>query len=53
MKHKQTNMNKLVLKHTKTAFGTRLLKRWMTQPLLDVEEINGRLSAVEELVTVK
>ncbi|NLM51918.1 MAG: DNA mismatch repair protein MutS [Firmicutes bacterium] len=38
-----------VLDKTRTALGGRLLKRWLEQPLLDVEEINKRLDAVEEL----
>src|SRR5690606_34879344 len=32
---------------TRTAMGARLLRRWLGQPLLDVEEINARLDAVE------
>ena len=35
---------------TSTAMGGRLLRRWVEQPLLDEEEINNRLDAVEELV---
>lgn len=38
-----------VLDKTSTAMGGRLLRRWLEQPLLDVEEINMRLDAVEEL----
>jgi DNA mismatch repair protein MSH3 len=38
-----------LLNHTKTAFGGRLLRNWVTQPLLLVNEINERLEAVEEL----
>ena len=30
--------------------GGRLLRSWVEQPLLDIDEINGRLDAVEELV---
>ncbi len=35
---------------TSTAMGGRLLRSWVEQPLLDEEEINSRLDAVEELV---
>ena len=37
------------LDQTKTALGTRLLKRWLESPLVDVTAINRRLDAVEEL----
>jgi DNA mismatch repair protein MutS len=36
-----------VLDETLTPMGGRLLRRWMGQPLLDVNAINGRLDAVE------
>ncbi|NOZ27235.1 MAG: DNA mismatch repair protein MutS [Chloroflexi bacterium] len=39
-----------VLDHTLTAMGARLLRRWITQPLLDVDRIQERLDAVEALV---
>ncbi len=39
-----------VLDQTQTAMGARLLRRWITQPLLDVERIRERLDAVEALV---
>lgn len=38
-----------VLNHTKTAFGTRLLRNWIQQPLIEAEEIENRLEIVEEL----
>jgi len=38
-----------VLDKTTTAMGGRLLRKWIEQPLLDVDEINKRLNAVEEL----
>lgn len=38
-----------VLDKTKTAMGARLLRSSLEQPLLDREEINARLDAVEEL----
>lgn len=40
-----------VLNRCKTKFGSRLLERWLRQPLLDVEEINKRLDIVEVLKT--
>ena len=39
-----------VLDQTKTAMGARMLRSWMEKPLLQPEEINRRLDAVEELV---
>lgn len=39
-----------VLDKTRTAFGGRLLKRWLEQPLLDREEIERRLDIVGLLV---
>ncbi|KAL9986291.1 hypothetical protein ACROYT_G000415 [Oculina patagonica] len=38
-----------VINHTTTAFGRRLLKKWISQPLRDVSEIDRRLDAVTEL----
>jgi DNA mismatch repair protein MutS len=38
-----------MLNLTKTAFGARLLRNWIQQPLLDPEKINRRLAMVEEL----
>ena len=38
-----------VLDKTSTSMGGRLLRRWINDPLLDVEEINERLEAVKEL----
>lgn len=32
-----------------TAMGKRTLRKWIEQPLLDIEEINRRLDAVEEM----
>ncbi len=40
-----------VLDRTVTPMGARLLRRWIQQPLLDLESINDRLDAVKELVT--
>ena len=39
-----------VLDHTKTAMGSRLLRSWLEKPLLNPQQINKRLEAVEELV---
>lgn len=39
-----------VLDFTHTAMGTRLLKKWLEYPLLNIGEINRRLDGVEELV---
>ncbi|TCK98002.1 DNA mismatch repair protein MutS [Natranaerovirga hydrolytica] len=38
-----------VLDKTKTAMGARLLRKWIEQPLLDIESINHRLNTVEIL----
>ncbi|XP_059581053.1 DNA mismatch repair protein Msh3 [Alligator mississippiensis] len=39
-----------VLDHTKTCFGRRKLKKWVTQPLMKSSEINARLDAVSEIL---
>ena len=38
-----------LLDHTATAMGGRLLRSWVEQPLIRMDEINRRLDAVEEL----
>ncbi|KSV59947.1 DNA mismatch repair protein MutS [Acetivibrio ethanolgignens] len=38
-----------VLDKTKTAMGARMLRSFLEQPLIDEEEINRRLDAIEEL----
>lgn len=38
-----------VLDETLTSMGGRLLKKWLTQPLLDRESIENRLDSVEKL----
>ena len=38
-----------VLDRTMTAMGGRKLRKWLEQPLLDLDEINKRLDAVSEL----
>ena len=35
-----------VIDRTKTAMGGRLLKRWLSQPLLDIKELNRRQDAI-------
>ncbi|MGD8626730.1 MAG: DNA mismatch repair protein MutS, partial [Anaerolineae bacterium] len=40
-----------ILDRTRTAMGARLLRRWIHQPLLDLDRIRARLDAVEELVS--
>ena len=37
-----------VLDKTSTSMGGRLLRRWLSDPLIDVTEINNRLEAVKE-----
>jgi DNA mismatch repair protein MutS len=39
-----------VLDRTRTAMGTRLLLKWIGQPLLDVADIQSRLDRVEEML---
>ncbi len=39
-----------VLDRTLTPMGARMLKKWITEPLADIREIDDRLDAVEELV---
>ena len=38
-----------VLDKTSTSMGGRLLRRWLNDPLIDVQEINKRLESVKEL----
>ncbi|KAL6067844.1 Mismatch repair protein msh3 [Balamuthia mandrillaris] len=38
-----------LLNQTKTAFGARLLRKWIQQPLLATKEIEARLDAVTEI----
>ena len=39
-----------VLDKTKTAMGSRMIRSWLEKPLLNPQQINKRLEAVEELV---
>jgi DNA mismatch repair protein MutS len=38
-----------ILDRTCTAMGSRLLRTWLNQPLLDIQRLNARLDAVEAL----
>ncbi len=38
-----------ILDQTNTSMGSRLLKKWIERPLIDVIEINRRLDSVEQL----
>jgi len=40
-----------VLDRTVTAMGGRLLRRWMSRPLLDIERLDRRLDVIEALFT--
>lgn len=40
-----------LLDRTQTGMGARLLRQWLLQPLLNLEEINARLDAVAELLS--
>ena len=42
-----------VLNFTSTSMGARLLRQWLQQPLLDINEISERLNIVEELFSDK
>ncbi|HEX7393216.1 MAG TPA: DNA mismatch repair protein MutS [Thermoplasmata archaeon] len=46
----QANTLVSILDRTQTPMGARLLRKWVTEPLMDVESINSRLDAVQELV---
>lgn len=39
-----------ILDRTLTAMGKRLLRKWLNQPLLEIDRLNARLDAVEALV---
>lgn len=38
-----------VLDKTETSMGGRLLRKWINEPLLEIDEINKRLYSVKEL----
>lgn len=35
---------------TKTPFGKRLLKKWISSPLMDIDSINSRFDSIEDLI---
>ncbi|XP_044052269.1 DNA mismatch repair protein Msh3 isoform X2 [Siniperca chuatsi] len=39
-----------VLDHTRTPFGKRLMRKWVSQPLTDPQSISGRQDAVQEIL---
>jgi DNA mismatch repair protein MSH6 len=39
-----------IMDHTATQFGKRLFKKWITSPLLDPNQINSRIEAVDDLI---
>ena len=43
----QNNTLAAILDHTATAMGSRLLKRWLNQPLRNRDKINQRLDAIQ------
>ncbi|PKH57413.1 DNA mismatch repair protein MutS [Shewanella sp. Choline-02u-19] len=47
----QTNTLASVLDNTVTAMGSRMLQRWLHQPLRDHQVINARQSSIAELIT--
>ncbi len=40
-----------ILDHTQTPMGSRLLRKWIIMPLLDLTKIQNRLSMVESLIS--
>lgn len=50
IEHKRKGSLLWVLDKTGTAMGARLLRSWLERPLMDIEQINARLDAVEELL---
>lgn len=41
-----------LLDHTKTSMGARMFRNWVSNPLYDSKEINLRLDATEELISL-
>nr|XP_046243833.1 DNA mismatch repair protein Msh3 isoform X2 [Scatophagus argus] len=39
-----------VLDHTRTPFGRRLMRKWVSQPLTDLQSISARQEAVQEIL---
>lgn len=48
--YKQTGSLFSILDHTKTAFGQRLLRRWVSMPLLQKSALQKRVDSVEEIL---
>ncbi|KAI8369324.1 muts domain V-domain-containing protein [Radiomyces spectabilis] len=42
-----------ILNHTRTSFGKRLLKKWIGRPLIDEDQLNERINAVDELLVTQ
>jgi DNA mismatch repair protein MSH3 len=40
-----------ILDQTKTSFGSRLLKNWVSKPLIDKKVLTERIDAIEEIIT--
>jgi DNA mismatch repair protein MSH3 len=39
-----------ILDHTKTSFGQRLLRRWVAKPLLQRDQLQERIDAVDDIL---
>jgi len=42
-----------ILDHTKTAFGQRMLRRWVSKPLLQMAPLQERVEAVDQILNSK
>ncbi|WP_028486182.1 DNA mismatch repair protein MutS [Thiomicrorhabdus chilensis] len=42
-----------ILDHSATAMGSRMLKRWLNQPLRNQDTVNARLDAIEEMIALQ
>ncbi|KAF1803060.1 muts domain V-domain-containing protein [Mucor lusitanicus] len=40
-----------ILNHTSTKFGQRLLRKWVGRPLINMDRLNERINAIEELTS--
>lgn len=40
-----------LLNHTRTKMGQRLLKKWISMPLINIDAINSRLDAIDDLTS--
>ncbi|KAI8974066.1 muts domain V-domain-containing protein [Pilobolus umbonatus] len=50
--HKQEGSLFHRLNYTRTSFGKRLLMKWIGRPLIDIQHLNDRVLAIEELMTL-